>query len=390
MNQASRILAAALLIGAPAVALGPAAAVAQTTTPAQTDTSTPPPPPPPAQIISTSPDFPRGKISGYFYVDYYYNVAGDPRHAYNASGQDSGKTYIDGSPTIGRDLNGFQIRRVYFQHDADITAKFSTRFRLEVDSKSLTSDGKLGAAVKAAFGQVKNAVPHGSFFFGVLPTPIFENSEEFWAYRSIEKTLLDFRGIGSSADIGVELKGSVDANKKIGYTAMIGNGPGQKPEDNRYKKFYLSLPLLPMENLRVEPYVDYEAVAGNNDKATYKLFTGYELKHGAIGGEIVDRVNHKTGVPNQEPFGFSVFGRYMPHEKLGAVVRFDRWQPDTKAANRLDTDMWIAGVDWQPSKDIHFIPNIEATQYHARGTTAAPAHHDLQARLTMYWKFSKP
>ncbi len=375
MTQVSRILAAAL---APAAAL------------AQTDTPTPPPLPPPAQIISAPPDFPRGKISGYFYVDYYYNAVGDPKHRYSSSGADSGKVYIDGSPAIGRDLNGIQIRRVYFQHDADISAKFSTRFRLEVDSKSLTSDGKLGVAVKAAYGQVKNAVPHGSFLFGVLTTPIWEISEEFWAYRSIEKTIADFRGLGSSADIGFQLKGSVDAAKRIGYSAMIGNGPGQKPEDNRYKKLYLSLPLLPIENLRVEPYVDYEAVAGTKDRATYKLFAGYELKRAAIGGEIVDRVNHAATGPNQEPFGLSIFGRYVPHERLAAFARYDRWQPDTRAANRIDSDLWIAGVDWQPYKDIHFMPNIEATQYHARGTAVAPAHHDLQARVTMYWKFSKP
>lgn len=375
MKQASRVLVAALLLGTPVLA--------------QAQTASSPPPP----VASTPPDYPRGKISGYIFGDYYYNVTGDPTHTYNASGQDLGKANIDGTPNITKDLNGFQIRRVYFQHDADISAKFSTRFRLEADSKSLTSDGKIGVAVKAAYGQVKNALPQASFFFGMIPTPAFENSEEYWGYRAIEKTMLDFRGIRPSADVGAELKGALDPDKKINYVAMIGNGPGQKPEDNRYKAYYLALPLRPIEELRIEPYVDYQPVAGKKDQATYKLFAGYDLKHGAVGTEIMSRVNHNAIAgprPNQEPFGISVFGRYTHSDQIAAFARYDRWQPDTHLAKRLDSDLYIAGVDWQPYKDIHFMPNIEATQYRPRGGYVAHVHPDLQARVTMYWKFSKP
>jgi len=39
---------------------------------------------------------------------------------------------------------------------------------------------------------------------------------------------------------------------------------------------------------------------------------------------------------------------------------------------------------------VHVMPNVELTQYHSRGTALAPAHHDLQARVTFYWRFSKP
>jgi len=49
-------------------------------------------------VAGTDPDFPRGKISGYVFGDYYYNVSGDPGHSYNASGADSAKVNLDGSP----------------------------------------------------------------------------------------------------------------------------------------------------------------------------------------------------------------------------------------------------------------------------------------------------
>ena len=38
------------------------------------------------------------------------------------------------------------------------------------------------------------------------------------------------------------------------------------------------------------------------------------------------------------------------------------------------------------------MPNIESMQYviPKKSTAAVPPHHDLQARLTLYWKFTKP
>jgi hypothetical protein len=350
-----------------------------------------------AQAPATGPDFPRGRISGLIFGDYYYNVTGDPGHAYNASGVDTARAFIDGATfangqprVIGRDLNGTVIRRVYFQVDNDLSIRISSRFRLEVDSKEATSGGKIGVYVKAAYVQVKDVVPRGNFLFGMVSTPTFENSDEFWAYRSIEKTIADFRGIASSSDIGVQLRGFVDDGHRIGYNALLGNGTGQKPEDNRYKRGYLAIPLRPIEDLRLEPYVDYEAAPGETDRVTYKVFAGYEFKRVALGVEALQRVNHVVAGRNRKPTGFSVFGRMKAADRVAAFARFDRWQPDTRAANRIDSDLIIGGLDWEPYKDVHVMPNVIGTQYHARGTATAPPHHDMQARLTFYWRFSKP
>ena len=344
-----------------------------------------------AQVTPTPPDYPRGKISGYIFADYYGNLAGNPTHHYNAAGQDSDKVNIDNASAtqIGRDLNGVQIRRVYFQLDNDLSVKYSTRVRLEIDGKSLTSDGKIGANVKAAYMLAKSMIPRGDFYLGMLSTPTWENAEDFWQYRSIEKTIADFRGIGSAADLGVELKGAFDPDHRFNYSAMIGNGVGQKTEDNRYKKFYLALPAK-IRDFRVEPYVDYENAYQAHDHATYKMFVGYEHRLGAMGVELIDRVNHNPGAANQEPRGYSVFVRSNPRPTFGGFARFDAWDPDRRLTNRVTSQLWMVGVDWQPIKDVHFMPNLEATQYDAKGTAVAPAFHDLQARFTVYYRFSRP
>jgi hypothetical protein len=333
--------------------------------------------------------------------DAYYNVVGDPRHMYDAKGADQGQANIDGNKAIGRDLNGVQFRRVYFQLDNDLTARFATRFRIEMDGKELSSGGKLGVFVKNAYVQAKRVYPGADVYFGEISTPTYENSETFWQYRSVEKTMLDFLGLRPSSDLGLELKGFADPDHHLGYVAMMGDGMGQKNEIDRFKTWYFSLPLR-FGDLHAEPYVDYQAMrvnpnktaisdtAANNDQATYKIFLGYEFRRLGLGVEGFDRVNHLGAKPSAEPRGLSVFARGMLAPTFGAFVRFDGLMTDVRNDNRVDKQLWIAGVDWQPIREVHVMPNVEATQYIARGTGVVPPHHDLQARLTLYYLFSRP
>jgi hypothetical protein len=36
------------------------------------------------------------------------------------------------------------------------------------------------------------------------------------------------------------------------------------------------------------------------------------------------------------------------------------------------------------------MPNIEAMEYIDKGTAVAPGQHDLQARITFYYRYSRP
>src|SRR5207247_11153269 len=134
----------------------------------------------------------------------------------------------------------FQIRRVYFQLDNDLSIRYATRFRLEVDGRSLTSDGKITAFVKNAYLQAKSVWPRGDLWIGMVATPTWETAEEFWQYRSVEKTIGDFLGIASVSDLGVRASGNLDQDHHVGYAVMVGDGTGQRPETNRDKRFYLA------------------------------------------------------------------------------------------------------------------------------------------------------
>ena len=63
-----------------------------------------------------------GKISGYFFGDYYYVLK-------------SHEADIEGR-------NGFQYRRVYFDYDRNLSDAFSTKFRFEMNGPAFPTDRK--------------------------------------------------------------------------------------------------------------------------------------------------------------------------------------------------------------------------------------------------------
>jgi len=343
------------------------------------------------QVVQTPPDYPRIKLSGLFFGDLYYNLNGNPNHVYNAAGADQGKTYIDTNGPITQDLSGSQLRRIFLQVDDDFSARYTMRVRFETDGKELTApSNKLASFVKNFYLQMKSIVPRGDAFVGMIQTPAFENSENFWGYRSIEKVLPDYRGVAKASDGGVSLKGFADPDHMVGYWAMIGNGTGQSNENNRYKRFMFSLPLQ-KGDAHLEPYVDWEDGTNGHNAALYEVWGGYEFKRFAVAGQWVDYTVH--AVPPAafaEQTGYSIFARGHATASMNAFARWDYWDPNKRVPNRVTNNLWIAGLDWSPVKDVHLEPNLEGDMYHGKGAAPAgvpPAWHSLQARLTVYVLF---
>jgi len=341
----------------------------------------------PAIADSTKPAA-HARISGLAFGDLYWNVDGNPAHRYAVdTGADSGKANLDASgQPITRDLNGVQLRRIYFQVDHDLSPDWAGRLRLEMDSRSLTDDGKIAPFVKNAYLQRKHLGPVSDVLVGMMDTPTWQTAEEYWGYRSVERTVGDFLGLASSSDLGLRANAVTDSTRHVGVYAMVGTGTGQRPENNRYKRFYLAVPVH-FSMFVIEPYVDYEDWPQGHDRATYRVFTGARFAQGAVGLELYDRVNHASG-GNAELRAGSLFGRYKAASRVGFFARADYWDPDVRAPDRLRQWLWIGGLDWEPAKDVHVMPNFETMRYDARGTAVAPASNDLQLRLTFYYRFS--
>ncbi|MEX0736744.1 MAG: hypothetical protein WD182_04830, partial [Bacteroidota bacterium] len=93
---------------------------------------------------------------------------------------------------------------------------------MEADQSALTASNKLLVYIKDAYLIWRGMLGSGhDVIFGISPTPSFQTSEEIWGYRSLEKTILDHRGLVSSRDIGIDVKGALGGGAS--YWIKMGN-----------------------------------------------------------------------------------------------------------------------------------------------------------------------
>jgi hypothetical protein len=345
----------------------------------------------------------QGKISGYMFGDYYYNVMRDA----------SVPTSSVASPVGGQNYSAFQLRRIYFTYDNDISETFTTRFRLEADQGALSGkasgldsssdvlrSGKIAPFVKDAYVVWKNVFAGSNLIFGVQPTPAYDVSEAAWGYRSLEKTIGDLRGFVDSRDLGISLKGKVTDDGMVNYWVMIGNGAGTgKPETDMYKRYYAHIQVKPITNLQATLYADYKDAAGNATGSTgtwtEALFVGYSVPFEYnFGAEIYMSSQSNSYTPpggslgSKNAAGYSIWGAYNIIPELAAVLRYDNYDPNTDGASKYDARNYvIAGLSWKVDKNVSIQPNVLYETYDAPNASHGAPDPSVTARVTMYYVF---
>jgi hypothetical protein len=324
-----------------------------------------------------------GKLWGYVFGDYYYKVNGDST---------GGSTQYAGFP---KSFQAFEIRRVYLGYDYTFNDKFSAQFLLEGNDKILTNS-RLGIFIKTAYVEWK-ALDHASFSIGLVPTPTWSwaLNEKAWNYRSIEKTILDMRGLGNASDLGIATRGKFDKAGNYGFGLMIGNGNGQRPEINKFKKYYGTLFAKPVSGLSFEVYGDYEPNSGDKNKTTLKGFTSYQTKKFTIGAEVIQQTQQNAGGTDIDvvPFGISgfVWGTLFAKKEvpvLNAFARFDYYDPDSKNDSVGYKENFItAGLDYMPIENVHIMPNVWVNSYTAKTSGGTEKRADVVARMTFYYVY---
>lgn len=337
-----------------------------------------------------------GKISGLMFGDYFYNISRDP-------GIDNlNNTILNGE----KDFNAFRFRRIYFTYDYKISGTFDTRFRLEADQSANTSNGKIGVAVKDAYLKWKNIFNGSDLITGLQPPPAFEISESVWGYRSLEKTILDLRGIVSSRDIGISLKGRFDNSGDINYHLMIGNNSGNSPEADKYKRFYVNLFfklikdlfLTVYGDLKLRPAFTINSYSLNNNDITTAVFAGYNMKEKFSAGVetflqlrengyAVPGIN-STFYKTKKALGISVFGSYYFSPVTAAVIRLDHFDPNIDKGFEGDKrNYFILSFVYKPDASVAIMPNILAETYES--FNGKNYNTSLTGRVTFLYSFQK-
>lgn len=295
-----------------------------------------------------------GTIQGVMFGEYYY--------------------VLDAEQTAKR--NAFRFRRLYFTYQEDIATDFAIRFRLEAKDAGFGQGEKMRPFVKHSYVQWKQALGAADLYLGLSGTPTWAAAEKVWGYRSIAKTVLDQNKIGSSADLGAALKGKA---ARLRYHLMIGNGPGQGPEDDHGKKFYGSLSFKAGDRWVLEGYADFNAKPAGRNERTVKGFVGWQGAQGAAGLEVFSRTNERAGAGGEDQVlaGVSGFGSLPLSPVLKGFGRFDAVADD--AENATDW-LLIAGLDYAAATAVHLMPNV---------IVALPEGRDskVEGRLTFFCTF---
>lgn len=339
-----------------------------------------------------------GKFSGQVFADYFYNISRD------ANFSEFNNIAAEGT----KDLNGFVLRRAALNYDQNISEKFSARFRLEADSKSNTSNNKIGVFVKDASLKWKNIFSGSDLIIGIQPTPSFEVSEKYWGYRSVEKTIQDLRGFVPSRDFGIALHGKLTESGSINYSVMFGNNSANSPETDKYKRYYVAFDFKPINNFIAAVTGDFKSRAAvedpNNAGQTLahntilgSLFLGYNEKNSySLGIETVLQLNQNDvmfdgnlapELKNANTLGISAFGSYWFSNSFSALIRYDYLDPNMDELYKGDSrNFLIAGVDFKVDKNISIIPNVVLETYEnlADGTSFDSS---FTGRVTLYYNF---
>ena len=335
-----------------------------------------------------------GKISGYMFGDYFYNIARDPAI------DSLSNTVLNGE----KDFNGFQFRRIYFTYDYEISKTFDTRFRLEADQSANTSNGKIGVFVKDAYLKWNNIFEGSDLILGIQPGPAFEIAESIWGYRSLEKTILDLRGIVSSRDFGISLKGKFDNSGNLNYWVMVGNNSGNSPEIDKYKRFYGHLYFKPLKNISVTVYGDLKlrpsftanSITLNNNDITTAIFAGYSEKEKFSAGvesflQLRENGYFEPGITNliyqaKKTLGISVYGSYSFTPMTAAVLRFDHFDPNMDPDFESDSrNYFIFSFVYKPDPVVSIMPNVLIETYES--ATGNSYDTSVTGRITFYYSF---
>lgn len=279
------------------------------------------------------------RFSGTAFMDYYY-VLGVPGSGTSESTGDHGFTY----------------RRLYLTSDYTMSERISFRARLEANDRSVNTDGKPSPLVKDLFVRWRDVLgPGHELFIGISPTPIWEVSERFFGYRSVEATLLDRWGIASSRDFGVRLRGPV--SDRVTYAVMIGNNSSVKPESDRHKRLYAQLEFRPGDRLQATLGGDYASMDGGHT-VTVDAFAGYRLDRLRFGAEgFYSPVRFDDGSGDHERTGLSVFAAATASSTTEFLLRYDRFSSDASGTGASGAYA-VAGAAFTVEKNLRIIPNF--------------------------------
>ncbi|MBI2966335.1 MAG: hypothetical protein HYY40_00790 [Bacteroidetes bacterium] len=374
-----------------------------------------------AQQSPPSQEFkPSGKVWGYTFGDFYYKTGGSQTTSWG-KGEYSKK---------GVDEYAFSFRRIYLGYDYNISPDFASSFLLEGSDLSTDPSNRRSIFIKSCYLKWRNLIPRGELRLGLVPAPAWSAfTESLWGYRSLEKTITDFRGMSRAVDAGICLSGIIDSSGNYGYNFLYGNGSGVSPENLQLKVYYGEVYAYFLnKKIVVDGFAEYEPAKEGKDKIILKGLLCFKNDKISAGIEYVRQIWNEGAmwIRISQPAGnysdtslsdiissgisFYLTGNIIK-DKLKVVTRFDLFDNDGNSKDTLyAAKSWDAtlstysssyasdntygekfamvALDYTPHKNIHIMPNIWINGYdHKPESVSLPRKTDVAPRLTFHYIF---
>ena len=418
--------------------------------------------PRPSVITDTVDEFkPHGELWGCAFGDYAYKSNADILNR-GGSNQYTGLPNNTSMFQWRRIYLGYdyEISR-HFSAQFTLSAENDYGAPFNTASGDLLANNKLAPFVKYANIRWKNLWRGSDLVIGQQNTPAYgktgrdeQTPEEVWGYRSVERTISDIYGT-PCYDMGASLQGWFESKGNFGYNIMVGNGTMAKPETDQYKWMYANVYAKFLDKrIVINLYQDYERLNWGvyvpksstnsipslngpwyHDRNMTKLFAawntkkltvGFEGFHTTILGDVkVTGKDGNTYYRNTDAMAICVFvrGRILSNDDgnamLGFFARFDNFDPTgdlSSVVNNNNTKSYtattapydpttkqqfvLAGFDYTPIKNVHFMPNVWVNTYTSSlsqnaandalnaGVTGIKGT-DVVWRLTFYYIYGK-
>jgi hypothetical protein len=329
----------------------------------------PPAPPPPA---------PAWKISGYMFGDYY--------------------SFVENNSSKFEGQHGFWLRRAYFTYDHNLSPKFTTRLRFEVNSNGKLAGGSLTPYVKDAYLRW-TFYGRQQLTLGIQPTLSFDFVESVWGLRHIEKTPLDLYRWDGSRDFGVTMAGPMNEANTLKYAVQFGNESGNNSETDKYKAVraaarYEANPGFSLEGVFAMFDRDKDA-----DRVTGQVFAGYRAKRARVGAQYSVQERKAAAGSTAGDVTLNIYSGFgvvdLKPNKASLFVRVDRYDdacPDCAGLDYLPMSgvapftMVMGGFEYYLLPSVRLSPNFQYVTYSTpESSKIAKPESELVLRATFYW-----
>jgi hypothetical protein len=264
---------------------------------------------------------------------------------FKPSGSPTAKVFSNFFYDFGNTKAAFQLQRAYLGYNYNLSEEFSTSVVFDVGSpevqindtvKANTSQDFTAYVKIASLTYKKGNLKVDAGMVGLMQIKL---QEQYWTRRYIYKSLQDWCGMGTTADLGTIL--SYKFADFLSADLTIRNGEGYKKiESDNALRTGLGITFTPsIKGLVFRGFYDY--IEKKEVQYTIAHFIGYQNEKMSFGGEFNIQLN-SGDTKDKTLMGGSIYGGYNIIDKLEIFGRYDYLTSNTLEGA---TDNWNLGKD---------------------------------------------